>query len=122
MKVLAQILFTAGLLLAQGGEGNFTIRLEPRVVLQANIDIPFEVRVLDDRRKPLVGATVTLQIENPDGHDVRVFKAAGMEPGVYVAKPVFPSAGQWSVYVEVHRAGEMSARTVDYSVPDRVTP
>lgn len=106
--------------MAQGGEGNFTIRLEPRVVLQANVDIPFEVRVLDDRRKPLVGATVTLQIENSEGHDVKVFKAAGTDPGIYVAKPVFPSPGQWSVYVEVHRADEMSARTVEYSVPDRL--
>jgi hypothetical protein len=48
---------------------------------------------------------------------VKVFKAVQVQPGVYVAKPTFPEAGRWSVYVEVRRDNAMAARTIDYLIP-----
>ena len=111
----------AGLLFAQT-EGNYTIRFEPRVVLQAKTDIPFEIHVTDDRGKPLAGAVVQLQVETNRGTEVTMFKATATDAGVYISKANFPAPGQWSVYVEVQRAGMMSARTIEYSVPDNVGP
>ncbi len=121
MKILA-LLACAASLFAQGHTGNFDIRLEPRAVLQSNAEIPFEIRVADDLHKPVTDAVVTLQIETPDHNQVKVFKAPAIDRGVYVAKPVFPSSGPWSVYVEVHRDEAMSARTLDYNVPDSIRP
>ncbi|MDQ2844388.1 MAG: FixH family protein [Acidobacteriota bacterium] len=122
MKVAALLLGSVALLAGQGHEGDFVIRFEPAVVLQAQSGIPFQIRVLDDRHKPVINAKVTLQIETEQHTKVRVFDAASTEPGVYVAKPIFPSAGEWSVYVEVRRTGLMSARTIDFNVPDAVSP
>jgi hypothetical protein len=123
VKVLALLAALASLSLAQLRSGNFSIRVEPTAAVQANVEVPFEIRVTDDLHKPLINATVTLQVETQDQHSqIRVFRAARTEPGVYVAKPVFPSAGQWTVYVEVRRDLDMSARTFDYSVPDSVSP
>lgn len=122
MKTLRSILCATGLLLGQQRDGNFTIRLEPRAVLQAGVEIPFAIHVVDDLHKPLINATTTLQIETPQHTRVKVYKATETESGVYLAKPVFPVAGHWSVYVEIHRADEMSARTIDYDVPAEATP
>jgi hypothetical protein len=118
VKLAALLLCSVSLLFPQYREGNFNIRFEPTAVLQTGAEIPFAIHVTDDRKRPLIQASVTLQIETQANTDVKVFKAPETEPGVYVAKPVFPSAGQWSVYVEVHREGELSARTIDYNVPD----
>jgi hypothetical protein len=102
----------------QEHQGNFIIRFEPKAVLQTNASIPFEIRVTDDLHKPLIQAKVTLQIETPEHTDVRVFDAPATASGVYTAKPTFPQPGQWEVYVEVHRANEMSARSIEYYIPE----
>jgi nitrogen fixation protein FixH len=127
---LAAILFSAAVLLAQqkppdqpheqGEEhqGNFTIRFEPKAVLQTNAPIPFEIHVFDDLHKPLSEAKVTLQIETAEHANVQVFNAPSVAAGVYLAKPTFSQSGQWDVYVEVHRGNEMSARTIQYYVPE----
>lgn len=122
MKILALLVWAAALSFSQGREGNFTIRLEPTAALQANAEIPFAIHVTDDLHKPVIDAKVTLQVENSQGADVRVFRASATEPGVYISKPVFPAAGQWAVYVEVHRGGELATRTIEYNVPDALTP
>ncbi len=130
MKFAAFLLAALGVALAQqkppdqpqgpGEEhnGNFVIRFEPKAVLQTDAPIPFEIDVTDDLHKPLIQATVTLQIETPEHANVSVFKAPATSPGVYIAKPNFPHAGQWNVYVEVHRGNQMSARTIQYYVPE----
>ncbi len=100
-----------------GREGNFIIRFEPKAILQTDAQIPFEIKVMDDLNKPLHQAKVTLQIETKDHQNVKVFKAPEVTEGVYLAKPIFPEPGEWSVYVEVHRNDEMSARTLEYTVP-----
>ena len=123
VRMLVALLVLSGLAWAQLRNGNFTIRFEPTAALQANAEIPFEIRVTDDLRKPLQNATVSLQIETQDQHtQVKVFKAAQTQPGVYVAKPTFPEAGRWSVYVEVRRDNAMAARTIDYLIPTSASP
>jgi len=113
------VIATAGVLTAQlQHEGNFVIRFEPKAVLQTGAAIPFRIEVTDDLHKPLIQAKVRLQIETAEHTDVRVFDAPAVSPGVYVAKPVFPDAGQWNVYVEVRRNDAVSARTIQYYVPE----
>ena len=120
---LVLLLLTAGLVLAQQQhEGNFIIRFEPKAVLQTETAIPFQIDVKDDLHKPLIQAKVTLQIETAEHTDVKVFDAPAVSPGVYIAKPVFPDAGQWNVYVEVRRGGAISARTIQYYVPESAAP
>ena len=122
MRVFA-LIFLALASFAQVREGNFGIRFEPQVVLQANAAIPFEIQIKDDLHRPLTEAKVTLQIETQQQHtQVAVFKATATAPGTYIAKPLFPAGGAWSVYVEVRRDGEMSARTIDFNVPDSTGP
>jgi hypothetical protein len=99
-------------------EGNYDIRFEPTARLQTGVQIPFQIAVHDSLRKPLVDAKVTLQVETADHQKAVTFKAPAVDQGVYLAKPVFPSAGQWSVLVEVHRGDKVSARTIEYSVPN----
>ncbi len=122
MKILALLVCASCLCLAQEHEGNFDIRFQPRVVLQANAVIPFEIRVNDDRSHPVIGAKVTLQIETSQHTNVKVYNAAAVDQGVYIAKPVFPSSGEWSIYVEVHRNGQMSARTIEFNIPESAVP
>ena len=124
MKAVAVLLLlTAGLIVAQAQhEGNFIIRIEPKAVLQTQAAIPFQIDVKDDLHKPLIQAKVSLQIETAEHTDVKVFDAPAVSPGVYVAKPVFPDAGQWNVYVEVRRADAISARTIQYYVPESAAP
>jgi hypothetical protein len=118
MKVLVLLLCAAGLLLSRVREGHFTIRFEPTAVLQTNAPIPFNITVLDDLNKPLINATVTLQIETADHKYLKVYKAPSIGPGVYMAKPVFPVAGEWNVYVEAHWQDKMSGRTIQFNVPE----
>ena len=96
--------------------GNFSIYFEPTAVLQSGTEVPFRITVNDALHKPLIGARVTLQIETPEHEHTKVYKATMIENGIYIAKPLFPVAGRWSVYVEVHREDEMSARTIEYYV------
>lgn len=123
MKFAALLLCVFGLLLGslllgQDREGNFDIRFEPTAVLQTGTAVPFKIDVKDDLHKPLTDAKVTLQIEMTDHSHVKVFPAPATNPGVYIAKPVFPIAGEWNVYVEVHRNNAMSARTIEFSVAE----
>ena len=126
MKLAALLLLGLGLLFAQERDGNFSIRFEPTAVLQTGAPIPFQITVHDAAHKALVDAKVTLQIETANHTHVRVFPAPAVDqraqPGVYVAKPVFDVPGEWSVYVEVRRQNgrweEMSARTIDFTVPE----
>jgi hypothetical protein len=106
-----------GLSVFAGREGNFIIHVEPKAVLQTDAQIPFEISVMNDLKQPLHEAKVTLQIETKDHQKVRVFKAPEVTAGLYLAKPVFPEAGEWSVYVEVLRNDQLSTRTLDYTVP-----
>ena len=118
MKFAALLLCVFGLLFAQEGEGNFVIRFEPTAILQTGAPVPFKIDVKDDLQKPLTQAKVTLQIEMTDHSHVQVFPASAVNPGIYVAKPFFPVAGEWSVYVEVRRSNRVSARTIQFSVRD----
>ncbi len=121
MKTVAALLLAAAALLSaqpQRREGNFVIRFEPKAVLQTGAAIPFQIDVTDDLHKPLIQAKVTLQIETAEHTGVKVFDAPAVSPGVYIAKPVFPDAGQWNVYVEVTRGGAVSARTIQFYVPE----
>ena len=117
MKTLALLLPLAGLLVAQERPGNFDIRFEPTAKLQTGVEIPFQISVKDALGKPLTNAKVTLQIETPEHEHTQVFKAPATDPGVYLAKPVFPEPGEWSVYVEVRRNDQMTARTIEFNVP-----
>ena len=119
MKILALLLCAAGLLLSAEREGNFTIRFEPDAVLQANAPIPFKITVQDSLKNPVVGATVTLQVETVNHTHVKVYKAVMLTPpGTYRTIAYFPVAGEWNVYVEVHRNNSMSARTIQFNVPE----
>ena len=100
----------------QERDGNFTIRFEPTVVLQSQTEVPFSIVVIDPLRKAVDHARVTLQIKNHYGMDVKDFKATMTGPGSYVAKATFPNAGEWSVYVEVRRDQDLSARTILFQV------
>jgi hypothetical protein len=119
VKAAALLLLGAGLMFAQEPrEGNFIIRFEPKAVLQTEAPIPFQVDVTNDLHKPLTQAKVTLQIETAEHMNVKVFDAPAVGPGVYIAKPVFPETGQWNVYVEVKRGDAISARTIQFYVPE----
>ncbi len=127
MKLAALLLCVAGLLAQQGPgtehPGNFDIRFEPTAVLQTGAPVPFRITAKDSLGKPLTEAKVTLQIELADDHThVKVYPATATDPGIYIAKPVFPVAGRWSVYVEVRRRNEqteeMTARTAEFTVSE----
>jgi hypothetical protein len=97
-------------------EGDYTIRFEPMAVLQSGVPIPFHIKVEDSRHQPLTEAKVTMQIETSEHKQIQLFKAAAIGAGIYSAKPVFPEAGEWLVYVEVRRDDLMSARTIAFEV------
>jgi nitrogen fixation protein FixH len=98
-------------------DANFDIRFEPTAVLQSGTEIRFDITLKDANHKPVHGAKVTLQIETTEHQQTKVFRATEMETGLYMAKPTFPAAGRWNVYVEARRDDEMSARTIEYYVP-----
>jgi hypothetical protein len=116
--LLALFVCAVALALAQEREGNFEIRFEPDAILQTGVPIPFDINVKDALHKPLIQAKVTLQIELQDHSHTKVFAAPAVSSGTYIAKPVFPVPGQWNVYVEVRRNDQMSARTIQFDVPE----
>jgi hypothetical protein len=118
VKCIALLLCAFGLLTAVEREGNFGIRFEPTAKLQTGVEVPFEIRINDALHKPLPDATVTLQIEMPDHSHLKVFPALAVSPGVYIAKPIFPVAGEWNLYVQARRNDEMTARTILFNVPE----
>jgi nitrogen fixation protein FixH len=97
-------------------EANFDIRFEPTAILQSGTEIRFDITLRDADHKPVQGAKVTLQVETPDHEQTKVFRATEMQPGLYMAKPSFPAAGRWNVYVEARRDDAMSARRIEYYV------
>jgi YtkA-like len=118
VKSIALLLCALGLLSAVEREGNFDIRFEPTAKLQTGVQVPFEIHITDALHKPLPDAKVTLQIEMPDHTHVQVFPAPATAAGVYLAKPVFSLPGEWNLYVEAHRNNEMSARMIQFNVPE----
>jgi hypothetical protein len=59
-----------------------------------------EVKVLQHGETPLTGVHPTVTIRNDVTGQVKTFKATATdEPGVYLAKVVFPSKGKWSYEV-----------------------
>ncbi len=116
MKVAACLLVAAGLLASAEREGNFKIRFEPKAILQTGVTIPFEISVTDSHRQPVTEAKVKLYIETADGQDRMPFPAPGTTAGVYLAKPVFPRAGDWTVDVEVRRNDQFSTRSLTFNV------
>ena len=117
MRCIVLLLCAFGVLTAVEREGNFEIRFESTAKLQTGVDVPFEIHVSDALHKPLIDATVTLQIEMSDHSHIKVFPAPAVSPGVYLAKPVFSAAGEWNVYVQARRDDQMSARTILFNVP-----
>lgn len=100
-------------------EGNFTIRFEPTAKLQPNVEVPFEVRVSDDRNRPLEpNAKVDLAIAPENKDVVKTVKAWYVQPGVFIAKPVFPSDGQWAVTARVRINDRVTTRTITFTVTD----
>ena len=116
VKFAALFLCAVGLLTAQERDGNFDIRFEPTAKLQTGVRIPFQITVRDPLHKPLTDAKVTLQVETAEHAHTKIYPAPGTDPGTYIAKPEFPVGGQWNIYVEVRRDGEMSARTIQFDV------
>ncbi|MBV9404494.1 MAG: FixH family protein [Acidobacteriaceae bacterium] len=125
MKIVLVLLLALAASSAQNAperEGNFNIRFEPAAKLQTGAAVPFEITVTDALHKPLTQAKTTLQIGMVDGTNVKVFRAPEVDrvarPGIYIAKPVFPASGEYNIYVEVHRADQMSARTIQFTIPE----
>ncbi len=117
MKWIVLLVGALGLLFGQElRPGNFNIRIEPSAKLQTGAQIPFIVIAKDPLRKPVADAKVSLRIENTDPTNTKTYPALATEPGSYLAKPVFPSAGQWTIAVEVRRGNEISSRTAEFSV------
>ena len=116
MKFAACLLLAAAALLFAQREGNFTIRFEPKAILQTGVQVPFEISVTDSRRNPLAQAEVKLYIETADGRERKSFVAPAITPGVYLAKPIFPEAGNWKVDVEVRRNDQFSMRSQEFNV------
>ena len=116
MKFAACLLLGAALLVSREREGNFTIRFEPKAILQTGVTVPFEISVTDSRHNPVAQAEVKLYIETADGRDRKLFVAPAITTGVYLAKPVFPEAGDWKVDVEVRRNDQFSTRSLQFNV------
>jgi hypothetical protein len=116
VKFAACLLLAAALLVSAEREGNFTIRFEPKAILQTGVTVPFEISVTDSRRNPVGQAEVKLYIEAADGHERKLFVAPAITAGVYLAKPIFPEAGNWKVDVEVRRNDQFSMRSLEFNV------
>jgi len=99
-------------------EGNFDIRIEPTAKVQTGVQVPFQIKVNDSLNKPVFDAKVTMRIENANHTETQTFKAPAINPGVYVAKPVFPAAGDWTASVEVRRSDQVSTRSISVAVSD----
>ena len=116
MKFAACLLLAAAPLLLAQREGNFTIRFEPKAILQTGVQVPFEISVTDSRRNPVAQAEVKLYIETADGRERKAFVAPAITSGVYLAKPIFPESGNWKVDVEVRRNDRFSMRSLEFNV------
>lgn len=118
MKTLVLLFCLMGVAIAAGEkEGNFTIRFEPTAKLQPDVEVPFEVHVTDDLHKPLQrNADVQMSIAPEHQAVVKTIRAWFVQPGVFIAKPVFPSDGQWDVTVTARRENQSTTRTITFAV------
>lgn len=120
-RLLILTLFGIGLALAapEVQEANFTIRFEPAAKLQTNVEVPFNVRITDDRNNPLQrNAKVDLAIAPENKPTVKTVKAWFVQPGLFIAKPVFPSDGQWVVTVTARINDRATTRTITFTVSE----
>jgi len=117
VKIFAFVSLVLGVAFAQPRDGSFSIRFEPTAIVQTGVQIPFRISVDDARHKPLGGAKVTLEITTKEPTDTKLLTATETDPGTYIAKPIFEHSGEWSVYVEVERAGAKTTRTKQVLVP-----
>jgi hypothetical protein len=119
--VLILCLFGLALALAAPDvkEGNFTIRFEPSAKLQTNVEVPFDVRITDDRGNPLLrNAKVEMAIAPEHKEPMKTIKAWFVQPGLFIAKPVFPSDGQWDVTVTTSINDRVTTRTITFTVTE----
>lgn len=118
VRLLALILCISGLLFAaKDVEGNFSIRFETNAKLQTGVEVPFTVHVTDDRQRPLEqNAHVEMSIAPENREPIKTIKAWYVGPGEFIAKPVFPSEGQWALTVTARRANQVTSRTITFSV------
>jgi hypothetical protein len=118
VRLLALILCISGLLFAANEvEGNFTIRFEPTAKLQTGVEVPFTVHVTDDRKRPLEqNAHVEMAIAPENREPIKTIRAWYVGPGEFIAKPVFPSEGQWTLTVTARRANQVTTRAITFSV------
>ena len=113
------LLCLTGLVLFADQEGNFKIYFEPTAKLQTNVEVPFEIHVTDALNKPLsANARVELSIAPQNRPTVQSVKAWFVSPGVFIAKPTFPTDGQWEVTVTAHQENKASTRTVLFTVAE----
>jgi nitrogen fixation protein FixH len=113
------LLCLTGLVLLADPEGNFKISFEPTAKLQTDVEVPFEVHVKDALNKPLLQNTrVKLSIAPQNRATIQSVKAWFVSPGVFIAKPTFPSDGQWEITVTAHREDKTSQRTILFTVTD----
>jgi hypothetical protein len=100
-------------------EGNFTIRFEPAAKLQTKVEVPFEVRIIDDRNRPLQpNVKVDLTIAQENKPAIKTVKAWFVQPGLFIAKPVFPSDGQWVVTVTARINDRVTTRAITFTVTE----
>ena len=116
MKTLAVLCLAVALLFGVDREGDFAIRFEPTAKVQTGAQIPFEIHVNDSLGKPLQDGQVQLAIALPDKPATASVRAWALQPGVYLAKPVFPLAGTWSVTVTARHLDKVSTRSIDFNV------
>jgi nitrogen fixation protein FixH len=75
--------------------------------------------VKDALNKPLLQNTrVELSIAPQNRATIQSVKAWFVSPGVFIAKPTFPSDGQWEITVTAHREDKTSQRTILFTVTD----
>jgi hypothetical protein len=120
-QLLMLCLFAVGLALAAPDvkEGNFTIRFEPSAKLQTNVEVPFDVRIKDDRGNALLhNAKVEVAIAPEHKDPVKTMKAWFVEPGHFIAKPVFPTDGHWDVTVTARINDRVTTRTITFTVTE----
>ena len=98
VRRLLAIVVAVPLFAQQVTPGNFNVYVEPTAKLQTDAPIPFQIRVTDALNKPLVDATVSLQIETADGRYVQVFRAPAVDRGVYLATPSSRPSGVWDIH------------------------
>ena len=116
MKFLTLALLAVGLMVAEDREGNFDIRFEPTAKLQTQVEVPFEIHIVDARKQPLVDAQIQVRIALEDGSHPASLPGKRIAAGVYVAKPTFPVPGRWNVETTARRNDLVTTRMIVFTV------